>query len=68
MSLESLRLIRSPELKRLIGLSRSTIYEMMAEGTFPAAVRTHRRAVGWRQAEVVIWLESRPQATFADRE
>ena len=51
------QLLRLPEVKLMIGLSRSTIYQMIAAGRFPAAVRVGRRARAWRMAEVVAWLE-----------
>ena len=41
------RILRRPEVEHMVGLSRSTIYAMMAEGHFPKPVRLGRRAVGW---------------------
>lgn len=42
------------------GLSRSTIYAQIRQGTFPKAVRISVRSVAWRSADVAAWLESRP--------
>jgi len=53
------RVLRRPEVELLVGLSRSTLYAMMAEGRFPKPVRLGRRAVGWREADLRRWLESR---------
>lgn len=53
------RILRRPEVEHMVGLSRSTIYAMMAEGHFPKPVRLGRRAVGWREADLRRWLESR---------
>lgn len=50
---------RRPDVETLVGLSRSTIYAMIAEGTFPKPVKLGKRAVGWRQSDVMAWLESR---------
>ena len=57
------RLIRRPDVQHVTGLSRSTIYAMMAEGTFPKPVKLGKRAVAWREADVTAWLESRETRT-----
>ncbi len=56
------RLIRRPEVQRLTGLSRSSLYEMIAAGKFPAPVRIGERAVAWRESEIREWIEARPPA------
>jgi len=55
------QVIRRPEVEALTGLSRSTIYAMISEGMFPKPVKLGKRAVGWRESEIVAWLESRIQ-------
>lgn len=50
------RILRRPDVEQLTGLSRSTIYAMMANGAFPKPVRLGKRAVGWREADVTAWL------------
>lgn len=55
------RLLRRPAVEAVTGLSRSTIYAMMAEGEFPKPIRLGKRAVGWRKADIAAWLESRAQ-------
>ncbi len=57
--LEEIAILRLPEVRRLTGLGRSTIYEMMAKGAFPRSVSLGFRAVGWRKGEIRVWLESR---------
>jgi prophage regulatory protein len=57
-----LPIYRRPELLKLTGLSTSTIYDMMARGDFPRPVRLGKRAVGWRESDLITWLESREQA------
>lgn len=56
---ESTWVHRRPSVERQTGLSRSTIYAMMAEGTFPRPIRLGKRAVGWRDSDIAAWLESR---------
>ena len=40
-------ILRLPEVKKSTGLSRSTIYLRISQGTFPKPVCLGRRAVGW---------------------
>ena len=53
-------LLRRPEVERLTGLSRPTIYRQMAEGLFPRPRRIGRRAVAWLASDVEAWAASRP--------
>lgn len=50
-------IIRMPELTRLTGLSKATIYRMVAEGTFPRPVQLSKQAVGWRASAIQRWNE-----------
>lgn len=50
-------ILRLPAVKARTGLSRSTIYLRVAEGTFPKPVSLGGRAVGWVEAEIQEWLE-----------
>lgn len=51
--------LRLPLVKGRTGLSRSTIYLRVAEGSFPKPVSIGIRAVGWLESEVESWLSSR---------
>jgi len=51
---------RRPEVERISGKSRSTIYDDMAEGTFPRPIRLGRQSVGWRKSDIDRWIRSRP--------
>ncbi len=53
------RILRRKELEQFIGLSRSSIYEAMAQGEFPKPIRIGKRAVGWRQSTIDAWLAER---------
>lgn len=59
------KILRRPEVESVIGLGRSTIYAMMAEGEFPKPVKIGKRAVGWRESDLAAWLESRQPRTEA---
>jgi prophage regulatory protein len=57
------KILRLPSVKNRTGLSRSTIYLRMSEGSFPAPVSLGGRAVGWIEAEVDEWLKQRIEAS-----
>lgn len=52
-------ILRLPAVKNRTGLSRSTIYLRVAEGTFPKAISLGGRAVGWLACEIDEWIERR---------
>ncbi len=39
------------------GLSRSTIYRKMKDGTFPSQVRISEHCCGWRESEINHWID-----------
>jgi prophage regulatory protein len=51
-------ILRRPEVTRRTGRSRSAIYRGVAAGTFPAPVALGPRAVGWRESDIIEWIES----------
>ena len=53
------RLVRLPAAIEQTGLSRSTIYRRMAEGTFPLAVDVGGGQVRWWQSEITAWASQR---------
>lgn len=57
------KILRLPAVKNTTGLSRSTIYLRVSEGSFPAPVSLGGRAVGWIEAEVDAWLKQRIEAS-----
>jgi len=56
-------ILRLPAVKTSTGLSRSTIYLRIAQGTFPKPVGLGGRAVGWLEAEIQQWLQRQIEAT-----
>jgi prophage regulatory protein len=45
------------------GLSRSTLYRLIADESFPRPVRLGPRAVAWRRSDIDAWGEARSIAT-----
>jgi prophage regulatory protein len=48
--------LRLPTVKQKTGLSRSSIYLRIAQGTFPKQVALGPRAVGWLEHHIEEWL------------
>lgn len=53
------RLIRLPEVKDRTSLSRSSIYSMMAQGTFPVQKKLGVRMVAWCESDIDQWIADR---------
>ena len=53
------RLLRLPEVIRVTGVSRSTIYSWMQQGLFVPSVKVGPRAVAWRASAIREFLVSR---------
>ena len=54
----ALRILRLPAVKSRVGLSRSSIYLRVSEGTFPPPISLGQRARGWIEAEIEGWLSA----------
>ncbi len=72
-------IIRMRDLQKIIGLSRTRIYQWIAAGRFPEPVllsdRTRRTrqgekpgAVGWKRSEIEAWIAARPTAPLKQAE
>jgi prophage regulatory protein len=53
----ALTILRRKQVEARTGLSRSTIYLRISQGTFPPPVKLGGpRAVGWIESEIEAWL------------
>ena len=59
------QLLRLPQVKQAVGLSRSEIYRLIALGRFPRPVPLGDRARAWHSDEVSAWIQSRIDARDA---
>ncbi|CAL79856.1 putative Prophage CP4-57 regulatory protein [Bradyrhizobium sp. ORS 278] len=50
------RIIRLRTVLARTGLSRSTIYRKIAEGTFPAPLKISTNGSGWHDSEINSWI------------
>jgi prophage regulatory protein len=53
------KIMRRPEVEQVLGLPRSTLYDMIARGQFPKPIPLSRRRVGWVAAEVAAFQARR---------
>ena len=60
--LSALRVMRRPEVEHVTGLSRASLYRLIGKGHFPNPVKLSSNSVGWREADIREWLESREPA------
>ena len=49
-------ILRRKQVEQVVGLSRSTIYQRIKDGTFPKAVSLGGRMVGWRASDIELFL------------
>ncbi len=58
---EPLSILRRPQVEARTGLPRSTIYDLVKNGSFPKPINLGPRSVGWIQAEIDSWIAGRMQ-------
>jgi len=52
------RILRIRQVLEMTGLRRTALYEKMHANQFPKSVKLGVRAVGWREGDVLSWMES----------
>ena len=61
----ALTILRRKQVEARVELRRSTIYQGVADGSFPRPVRLGARSVGWLSHEIERWLADRVAAREA---
>ena len=56
------QLLRLPQVKSFTGLSKSTIYARIAEGTFPKQIPIGPRLVVWVESDIQNWIAEQVSA------
>ncbi|WP_033073042.1 helix-turn-helix transcriptional regulator [Sphingopyxis sp. MWB1] len=54
------RILRLDTVRHRTGLSRSTIYRKIAEGTFPRQVKVSVHGAGWHESKINRWIADPP--------
>jgi prophage regulatory protein len=54
--------LRLPQVKQTTGLSKSTIYARIAEGTFPKQIPLGPRLVVWVESDIQSWISEQVSA------
>lgn len=49
-------ILRLPAVKARTGLSRSTIYLRVSDGSFPSPISLGARSVGWVESDIEEWI------------
>lgn len=57
MNRQSQQLLRLPQVKASTGLSKSTIYARITEGTFPKQIPLGARLVVWLESDIQNWIQ-----------
>jgi prophage regulatory protein len=58
------RFLRMPELTKVTGLQRSTLYRLMRDGQFVQAVKITPRCTAWPESLVLAWVQDRIAASI----
>lgn len=56
-----MRIIRKPELAKILGVSKQTIWRMQKRGELPSRVQISKRVVGWREQDIKEFIDTRPE-------
>lgn len=56
------KFLRLPQVKQTTGLSKSTIYARIAEGTFPKQIPLGPRLVVWVESDIQKWIAEQVSA------
>ena len=54
--------LRLPQVKSITGLSKSTIYARISEGTFPKQIPLGPRLVVWVESDIQNWITEQVSA------
>ncbi len=58
----TISILRLPEVIKITGLGRSTIYRDINLGNFPKPIKLGEKSTGWLSSDISAWIDSRIQA------
>jgi len=54
------RILRLPEIMKIVGVSKATIQSMVRDGVFPKPFKiSGRLAIGWPESTVTKWIQGK---------
>jgi prophage regulatory protein len=53
------KILRKPELRKMVALSDPTIWRLERAGKFPKRVRLGEKSCGWLRSEILAWIEGK---------
>lgn len=62
------QILKLTDVKRITGLSGSSIYRAISINKFPRQIKLSERSSGWLKSEVEQWLKERIEASRNDSE
>jgi predicted DNA-binding transcriptional regulator AlpA len=64
----TMKILRTNEVAEMLGISRVTLWRWARGGHLPPKRRIGPNVVGWVEAEILAWLESRPTGSIGVEE
>jgi prophage regulatory protein len=62
----SLKFIRLPQVKEMVGLSTATIWRLEKKGDFPKRKNISRSSVAWLLSDIENWITRKTQTSVVD--
>ena len=53
------KLLRLPQVLNTVGISKSTLYQLVARGDFPKPIKIGQRTSAWPESAIRQWIEQR---------
>jgi len=57
------RMMRVPEVVKVVGVSTATLRNMIRDGVFPAPIKISRQAIAWSESTISDWLQAKIDET-----
>ena len=58
----NIRVISQPEVRKAIGnIGKTTLWRWVRDGLFPQPIRVNGRAIGFRESDILEWLQNAQQ-------
>ena len=62
--MSNIRVLRIADVTNLCGISRATVYRLIANDKFPKGRKVSGKAVGWISTEIEEWINTLPKNDY----